>query len=340
MLVIALITTQANAQIKVITGGNVGIGQNNPTQKLEIFGNQLISGNGNKLFFGNDQRYLGFPASTQDFSLISKNENQMRIGANYGIAFFTNSTLAESSNGNNHSMYLNNYGLGIGTNWQAWSTGTPLSVGGNCYLSGYLTQGSDIRFKKEIKPIESALDKVLNLNGRIYVFKQEEFKDYSFPSGTNFGFIAQELKEILPDLVSEDNNGYLAVNYIAVIPVLVEAIKEQNNQIEELKEKLQYGNVTNAVKNSDNILTPSLSQNNPNPFTEKTEIKYFVPENANKATIFIYNMNGLQIKEVELNNKGKSSITINGSELEAGMYLYALIVDGKELDTKRMILTK
>jgi len=335
MLIIALFTIQANAQLKVVTGGNVGIGTALPTQKLEVFGNQLISGNSNKLFFGNTDRYLGFPSVTQDFSLISKNSNWMRIGSSAGIAFWGG---VGAENNSSYHMFLNSIGLGIGNGGQAWGSYKLVVYGNGIIGNNYLY--SDNRFKNNIKTIENSLDKVLKLNGREYYFNKEEIKKYSFNEGKNIGFIAQEIKEILPELVSQDKDGFYCVNYTAVIPVLVEAIKEQQSQIEELKEKLQDGNVSTAIKDLDNLSTASLSQNNPNPFTEKTEIKYLVPENANQSSIFIYNMNGVQIKEVKLTNKGNSSITINGSELEAGMYLYALIVDGKELDTKRMILTK
>ena len=58
------------------------------------------------------------------------------------------------------------------------------------------------------------------------------------------------------------------------------------------------------------------------------------------ASLYIYNMNGLQIKHIQITQKGKGSISINASELRPGMYLYTLIVDGIEIDTKRMILTE
>ena len=82
-----------------------------------------------------------------------------------------------------------------------------------------------------------------------------------------------------------------------------------------------------------------LYQNNPNPFTEDTEIKYFLPENVKSAMLYIYNMQGNRIKSIPLHNRGEANETIYGSELPAGMYIYALITDGKEIDTKRMFLT-
>ena len=82
-----------------------------------------------------------------------------------------------------------------------------------------------------------------------------------------------------------------------------------------------------------------LYQNSPNPFSVSTKIEYYLPADVQKATIYIYDMNGTQLKSIPLNQKGNGSITINGSELKAGMYMYTLIADGQVIDTKRMILT-
>ena len=58
------------------------------------------------------------------------------------------------------------------------------------------------------------------------------------------------------------------------------------------------------------------------------------------ATVMIYNLEGKQMKNIQVHDRGKVSVKISGSELSAGMYLYALIADGKVVDTKRMILTQ
>ena len=83
-----------------------------------------------------------------------------------------------------------------------------------------------------------------------------------------------------------------------------------------------------------------LYQNAPNPFSQDTEIKFYIPENVKVAQLCIYNMQGTQIKQILITQRGEGLRWISGSELSAGMYLYALIADGKEVDTKRMILTK
>ena len=84
----------------------------------------------------------------------------------------------------------------------------------------------------------------------------------------------------------------------------------------------------------------ALYQNAPNPFSQSTEIKYYLPTSVNTAFLCIYDLNGRQLKQIRLMQRGNGSQLISGSEFSAGIYLYALIADGKEIDVKRMILTE
>jgi Secretion system C-terminal sorting domain len=83
----------------------------------------------------------------------------------------------------------------------------------------------------------------------------------------------------------------------------------------------------------------TLSQNTPNPFSEKTTINYTIPSNVNKAMLAIFDLNGKMLLQYNL-QQGKNQLTINGNSLSAGMYLYSLIADGQEVLSKRMVLTK
>ena len=82
-----------------------------------------------------------------------------------------------------------------------------------------------------------------------------------------------------------------------------------------------------------------LYQNNPNPFSAHTEIKFYISEKSTNAFIGIYDMNGKEMMKLDIDGRGNSSVTMSGRQLQAGMYLYSLVVDGKEIDTKKMILT-
>jgi hypothetical protein len=92
---------------------------------------------------------------------------------------------------------------------------------------------SDRRFKQDIQALPHALDHLLALRGVTYTFRQAEFASRNFPAGRQIGVIAQELERVYPELVSTDAQGYKAVNYAQLTPVLIEAIKELQQQLEE-----------------------------------------------------------------------------------------------------------
>ena len=159
----------------------------------------------------------------------------------------------------------------------------------------------------------------------------------------HYGLVAQELKEIYPDLVVESQDGYLAINYLEIIPLLIRSVQELKAELDASKSgdaPIQKAQARNTdVTNIDAVVT-TLYQNTPNPFTESTLIQCDVAEAVVKADLYIYDMNGKQIDTYPITERGATSITIEGHSLEAGMYLYALIADGQVIDTKRMILTK
>ena len=94
---------------------------------------------------------------------------------------------------------------------------------------------SDKRLKENIKPIESALDKVKKLQGVTFDWKEKDNKILDIKE--DIGFIAQDVKEVLPELVRENQDGMLSMRHQGIAPILVEAIKELKAEIEELKNK-------------------------------------------------------------------------------------------------------
>ena len=161
----------------------------------------------------------------------------------------------------------------------------------------------------------------------------------------HYGLIAQELKEIYPDLVMESQDGFLAINYLEIIPLLIRSVQELKCELDASKNNnapVQRESTRSAKEEATAIdaIVTTLYQNTPNPFTESTLIRCDVADDIVQADLYIYNMNGEQIAEYAVTERGETSITIDGGSLNAGMYLYALIADGQVIDTKRMILTK
>ncbi|MEL6123483.1 MAG: tail fiber domain-containing protein [Bacteroidota bacterium] len=112
-------------------------------------------------------------------------------------------------------------------------------------LAVQIHSSSDRRFKKNISPVEGALRKVMGLEGVNYDFRTDEFANRNFPEERQLGFIAQDIEEFLPEVVRTNGDGYKAVDYSKVTALLVEAMKEQQQQIETLKGQLAEATDTN-----------------------------------------------------------------------------------------------
>jgi len=183
-----------------------------------------------------------------------------------------------------------------------------------------------------------------------YADSPKEQIDEKVEAGKNlYGVVAQELIEILPDLVIFNDEAELyEVNYVGLIPILVEAIKEQQEMIDGLQNEIHAlqndANLksTSVTPNPDGYMQETedaLVQNSPNPFSESTEILFSISEETQNATLNVYNLSGTQLKSIELYQRGEGSIIISRGEFDPGIYLYTLITDGKVIDTKQMVLT-
>jgi hypothetical protein len=93
--------------------------------------------------------------------------------------------------------------------------------------------------KTDITGIDSALEKILGLRGVSFKWRRDEYADRGLPEGTHYGMIAQEVDEVLPEVVRAGSDGELAVAYTEVIPILVESIKELKAENEILKKRIQ-----------------------------------------------------------------------------------------------------
>jgi hypothetical protein len=244
----------------------------------------------------------------------------------------------------------------------------PTNIDGSLTATQYLSQ-SDIRLKENVSPIcdvalgEKVLPNLMKMNVIKYNYKTSVSE--SFPLlGTNdstpneidelhkadieersaklhFGLSAQELQDIYPNLVDVGQDSYLTINYVELVPLLIQSIQELKNEIDMLKEifgsSLKAKDMTRADTMTKSTNMNYLYQNTPNPFKEQTVIPFRLAGDVKSAAICLYDMTGKQIKRIPI-TKDMESVTIENHELGVGMFLYSLIVDGQEIDTKRMIL--
>lgn len=182
------------------------------------------------------------------------------------------------------------------------------------------------------------------------------------------GFIAQEVEVaaaesgFVSSIVSPPANesSTYAVNYSEIVVPLVKAVQEQQDSIHNLTQRLaQLENIVNNCCNApsgrsmgiiptnttqvvelnyaDNVI---LYQNTPNPFGDETVISYYLPQSVKSAKMDFFDNTGKMIKEITIDQRGNASVTIKSADLSIGIYAYSLIVDGKGIDTKKMIKNK
>ena len=110
-----------------------------------------------------------------------------------------------------------------------------LHVNGTAYCTtGW--SGSDERWKKNIESLENSLGKVIHLHGVSYDWRIDEYPDQGFTEGRQIGLVAQDVEEIIPEIVHTNDDGYKSISYDKLAAVLVEAVKELKAENETLKE--------------------------------------------------------------------------------------------------------
>ncbi len=235
------------------TSGNVGIGTTDPSQRLHVVGNATISDNvgigttgpvwrtdirstlGVASAVASPANFLAIWADsdTDHPVIVYPSTKRLRIGT---WTSYTGTGWAErvsiDSAGN----------VGIGTT----SPTQKLYVVGNIYATGSCSGGSDIRWKKDIKPLGKVLDKLVHINGVIYRWNKEEYPDLNFDDKEHIGLIAQEVEKYFPEVVDTNSDGYKSLDYSRITVILLEAIKEQQKQIEELT--LQINKLKEYIK--------------------------------------------------------------------------------------------
>ena len=172
---------------------------------------------------------------------------------------------------------------------------------------------------------------------------EPDIMDEQYYGKTHYALDADRLEEAFPDLVYVNKDGSKAINYVEMIPLLVQSINELSAEIEVLKGQSLEGTAKKTRSATDrNVSYPSqnkLYQNTPNPFKEQTIIRFSLADDVQDAAICIFDMTGKAIKKLPVSS-GMESVSIGGYELGEGMFLYSLVVNGQEIDTKRMIITK
>jgi len=236
--------------------------------------------------------------------------------------------------------------------WAGYFNGTVFST--------QMYQGSDRKLKNNIENEANVLERLSLLRPVTYTHKDVE--GISLPTGNQHGFIAQEMAEVFPELTKDikqpilDDEGkvdsylnFKAVNYVGLISVLTSGIQELNIELTAVGEKLISVSDELAeykandkirqslVQDSREVSDYSMEQNIPNPFNDRSIIRYQLAPDVNQASITIFDLNGGFVRDYPI-NENKGEITVMASEIGKGMFIYSLTRNGQEIMSKRMIV--
>ncbi len=327
-----------------------------------------------------------------------------------------------------------NVGIGTTAPSQKLDVNGNVNVTGNFFATGTVDNTlhsfgpSDSKLKQNVNYTYNGMDILRQLKPITFNFKTTQYPRLNLPEGLQYGVIAQEFGQVLPNLFKSDSLPpvldsvgnvvypgieFKLVSYEGLVPILLKGIKELDsistknsqeqqqkidslitnaskqdsintslqNQLNQMvtKDTLLQNQlnqlmtiITNCCNRSQSMMDISnngntksmsigtipqgettqidvklndiqsviLEQNVPNPFQEETTINYTLPDNTAKAQMLFYNSQGKLIQSVDLVQKGKGQLNVFASDLSNGIYTYTLVVDGKIIDSKKMIRNK
>jgi trimeric autotransporter adhesin len=327
-------------------------GLNNSSGKENTF---LGSQTGLTNTTGSNNLILGSFANTSSGSL----SNSIAIGSKAYVTA-SNSLVLGSINGVNGAVASTN--VGIGTSAPAYR----LQLGENSAAkpgTSTWTVASDKRLKRDVATFADGLEVLTKIKPVWFKYNGEA----GMPTDKKYvGIIAQEMQKIAPYTVGtftyQDTTGkttqYLDYDANALTYILVNSVKElkQENtalqqqlvekdaRIESLEvrlnklEQLITKQVPGITAEGDE--TARLWQNEPNPTEGATIIRYLIPQNALQAQISVYSINGQQLKSFDISERGEGQLSVTTTTMPSGTYIYRLVIDGKPIDAKKLVLSK
>jgi len=242
-----LVTINPNSNTNgVFTGAYVGINASSPSAPLTV--TNIPGGVTAEFRAGANAettyvQFTGNSGSSQKgyMGFFTPELNDFKIGTYGGISNGNPTGKIRFQTQNIDRMWIDASGRVFVGDTNTTGSGA-FNVCGDITTSGLLTTmvacSSDLRYKKDVSTLSNSLDKITSLTGVNYYWDKDNFPDKGFTSDKQIGLIAQDVEDILPELVNTDEQGYKSVDYVSLTAVLVEAIKEQQLTIDALEKKV------------------------------------------------------------------------------------------------------
>lgn len=289
-----------------------------------------------------------------------ENEEDTYVGRSYGVYSYAGNSTPGWNYGIFGTLYGNNNGAGVFGSSQHFDDGMNTNGKFAGFFHGdvkstdaiYATAFnviSDYRFKENIEPVSPGnIDNIMKLNVVEYNLKpqyvdsgdtattQKSFytDDSKLLERTHYGLLAQELQDIYPNLVYEGEDGYLSVNYIELIPLLIQSIQSLRNEIDELKGYKEKQIMVSSQKEKDTSLISRISVSD-----KSISITCMIPESVINARMTICDTNGNQLYVITISERGLLDFTIKDLPLNEAIYVCSLMTD-EMTDSRRFYYGK
>ena len=220
-LLALIISFNVNAQVSTNSTSPTGI-------YASAMGNGTTASGNESTAMGYDTTASGEASTAMGRSTTASDYASTVIGQynSSGSSVTNNATSFSTSN----TAFVIGNGTGAGDKSDAFKVmfNGDTTISNDLTVSGDVNISSDVRLKSNIASLGATLSKLLQIDGKSYEMKGKQ----------KIGVLAQEIQEVFPELVSEDDNEMLAVNYQGLVPVLINALKEQDKIIKTQEERL------------------------------------------------------------------------------------------------------
>ena len=201
-------------------------------------GSFTTANGGASVAMGSGTSAFGYGSTTTGGSTTASGDFSTAMGSFTIASDFSSLVLGQynsvgstvTANASEFSLDNTAFVIGNGLSWENRSDALVIKFNGDATLAGNLNINSDARLKANIVSLGSTLSKLLQIDGKSYTMKKDESERQKI------GLLAQDIEKVFPELVSE-SHGVKSVNYQGLVPVLINALKEQQNEIEILKQQ-------------------------------------------------------------------------------------------------------
>ena len=294
------------------------------------------------------------------YSHVYKNTlTETNIGRTYGIYAVAGNATPGWNYGVFGTLFGTNNGAGVFGSSESWDGG--MDTGGryagffhgkvkvtNTVEATAFNLSSDYRLKENIESVEPGnIYNIMKLNVVQYNLKQRSVdvgdtatvpvsyytEDPDLLQKKHYGLIAQELQDIYPDLVYEGGDGFLSVNYVELIPLLIESIQSLKQEVDQLKGNQKASkrvNTSSPIKSEG--FMPSVNKISVS--AKSITIECSIPDAVKNASVLIFDTNGNQYYSDRVIERGHIEINIRDLTMDSGIYLCSLVTD-EDKDSRR-----